>query len=160
MLRYVINISCILFQGAASHYKYARELLFYIYLTSSDAATLELQRAVLSNSLVNTQGQRDSFFKKDRRLEHHNGLLKELNTHKRTSSLFPESLLKKYALLAPSFRVFSRKLETAYGPKANDNHAFKNAAEDIFSHACHLCTTSLRRNKGAVSKHPARNLCP
>ena len=54
LLQYVMNTCCIMFQGAAGHYKYAQELLYFVYIMSTNAATLKLQRAVLSNSLINS----------------------------------------------------------------------------------------------------------
>ena len=54
LLQYVINICCIMFQRASKHYKYAQKLLYFVHITSTDAATLKLQRAVLFNSLINS----------------------------------------------------------------------------------------------------------
>jgi hypothetical protein len=158
LLRVIMSTCCVLFQGSNSHFKYAREILYFVHLTSTKAASTKLQRAVLSNSLVNSSGQRDSFYEKDRRLEFHNGYLKELKLHHRTSSLSPDKLLKRYSLLVPSFATLSKAMETAYKAKQHGHHAFKPVNEELLSLGLLLCKGALCRHPKQVSKAPVHNL--
>ena len=48
--------------GSGQH-KYAYEMLDFLRLTTTDAASPELQRAILANGLVNTAGNDDSWLR-------------------------------------------------------------------------------------------------
>lgn len=117
-----------------------------------------MQEAVLANSLVNERGQRDSHFEKDRRLEQHNLRIKEIKTHRRTSTLSLDNQLRKCALMVPAFRKLSSVFETAYGVTVGGHHAFKPVHEDLLSLALQLSKQSLRSTPGVVSKEMVSSL--
>ncbi|KAI9772518.1 MAG: hypothetical protein M1840_000723 [Geoglossum simile] len=75
LIRRAIDRCCIFFNGSGQH-KYAFEMLYLQRLLSTSAATPTLQRAILSNSLVNFEGLSDSWFETDRMIEFHNGDMK------------------------------------------------------------------------------------
>ncbi len=67
----------IMFQAdAAGTHNYARDLLRLSHLTDSSASASELQRAVLTNSLVNLHERTEYEFETDRLLELLNNSLK------------------------------------------------------------------------------------
>src|SRR5436190_23111682 len=74
-----IDACCLIFEGSDQK-RYAGRLI------SSKASDPMLQRAILSNSLVNMQGKPDSWLEVDLHIEHLNGDLKDqLYVHKNST---------------------------------------------------------------------------
>ena len=73
-------------------------MLYLQYLISIPAATLELQRTILANGLVNHQGKRDSWYETDRLIEFHNGNLKKLFKAKHRSAITLDYLFEYCSL--------------------------------------------------------------
>ncbi|KAL2051285.1 hypothetical protein ABVK25_008534 [Lepraria finkii] len=132
LLRYALRHIAVVFQAeAAETPKYAHALLYIIYLTNSPAATIRLQEAVLANSLVNLQGDADSYFKLDRLLELCNNSLKAFQQERSYFSKHSDRLLEHWVLNIPYFQDLKAAVEFSFGKPQSARHASKSAAEDI-----------------------------
>jgi hypothetical protein len=153
LLKHAISILCVLFSGASNRFNYTQELFHYFHLTASNASDPILQTAVLRNSLVNTQGNPDSHYEKDRRLEHHNKMMKEIRLQKRTSSFPMTDLIRQCSLLAPQYECLDRHLQKTFTGRINEgHHPRKSSDEDIRSLALFLSVYYLSSSKLAVGK--------
>jgi hypothetical protein len=65
LIKRVIARCCLLFHRSGK-FKYAFLSLYITWLTQTNAASKELQNAILANSLVNLQGTDDGWFEIDR----------------------------------------------------------------------------------------------
>jgi len=130
LLRRAIDRCCIYFHGSGQS-NYAFEMLYLQRLTSTPAATPELQRAILANGLVNRQGKEDTWYETDRLVEFHNGDLRKLLNAKRGSSFTPDYLFKHCALNTNFFCTLSKQTESFYKIGRNSDHATKSAERDI-----------------------------
>lgn len=102
-----------------------------MYLTSTQAATPELQRAILVNGLVNRQGKADSWYKTDRLVELHNSTLRKLLNTKYRSSLTLDYFFKDYALNTKFFVTLTKQAESFYSINRNSEYLEKLAECDI-----------------------------
>lgn len=143
LIRRVIDRCCIFFHGSGQH-KYAYEMLYLQRLLSTSAATPTLQRAILSNSLVNFKGLPDSWLETDRMIELHNGDMKKIFRARRGSSLNVERLFEYSSLNSTYFVLLQRKLERAFGvTRMKGTHTAKSAQQDVLAMAGQLATCSV-----------------
>ena len=130
LLRRAIDRCCLYFNGSGQS-RYAYEMLYLQRLTSTQAATPELQRAILANGLINRQGNVDSWYETDRLVEFHNGTLRELLNTKRGSSLSLDYLLEHCALNTDFFSSLAKHINSFYSINCSSNHPEKSAELDI-----------------------------
>jgi hypothetical protein len=155
LLRRAIDRCCVYFHGSGQS-KYAYEMLYLLRLTSTRAATPELQRAILANGLVNRQGRADSWYETDRLVEFHNGTLKELLKAKRGSALTLDYLFEHCALNTDFFNSLTKQMESFYSINRNSKHPEKSAERDIKVMAQRLsCSGSVVLQSGRTVKHEA-----
>lgn len=132
MLRQALRDACVMFQAPeGSTNLYAAELIRLIHLYCSDAADVELQEAMLINSLVNLQGRDGKCFEADRLLEYLNGILKEGLGARRNSTKSPEDLMAEIALTVPYMLQLRLKVHQFTHRYYRGNHPEKSVAEDL-----------------------------
>ncbi len=155
LLRRAIDRCCVYFHGSGQS-RYAYEMLYLLRLTSTRAATPELQRAILANGLVNRQGKADSWYETDRLVEFHNGTLKKLLKAKRGSALTLDYLFEHCALNTNFFDSLTKQMESFYGVNRNSKHPEKSAERDIRVMAQRISRSgSIVPHSGRTVKHEA-----
>jgi hypothetical protein len=153
-----IDRCCVYFHGSGQS-KYAFEMLYLHRLTSTHAATPELQRAILANGLINRQGKADSWYETDRLVEFHNGTLRKLLNAKRGSSLTMDYLFEHCALNTDFFSLLAKHTETFYAINRNSEHPGKSAEHDIRVMAQRLSGSgSLILHRGRMVKYKASDV--
>jgi hypothetical protein len=158
LLRQAIDRCCVYFHGSGQ-YRYAFEMLYLQRLTSTSAATPELQRAILANGLVNRQSKADSWYETDRLVEFHNGTLRKLLNAKRGSSLTLDYLFEHCALITDFFASLAKQTESFYSSNRNSGHPEKSAARDIRVMAERLARSgSVTLHSGRTVKNKAINV--
>jgi hypothetical protein len=158
LLRRAINRSCLYFHGSGQS-NYAHEMLYLYRLTSTHAASPELQRAILANGLINRRGKADSWYETDRLVEFHNGTLKGLINAKRGSSLTLDYLFEHCALNTDFFSSLAKRIEHFYTINCDSRHPEKSAELDIRVMAQRLASSgSIAVHKGRTVKHKATNV--
>lgn len=146
LLRRALRECTLIFQAKiAGTPNYGRELLRLTHLTDSPASDVILQRAVLTNSLVNLKGEQGHSFETDRLVELLNGMLKEFQSERSIFSKDSDTLLEHWALNAPYFSRLKLEMERIFGVVASGTHPTKFAGEDIFSMAQELTRSSVRQ---------------
>ena len=141
LLRRAIDRCCLYFQGSGQS-NYAYEMLYLQRLISTNAASPELQRAILANGLINRRGKADSWYETDRLVEFHNLTLKELLNAKRGSSLTMDYLFEHCALNTDFFSSLAKRTELFYTINCNSEHPEKSAERDIRVMAQRLASRS------------------
>jgi hypothetical protein len=116
-----VQRSCVYFHASGQH-KYAYEMLYFLRLTTTKAASPELQRAVLANGLVNTSGADDSWFETDRLVEFHNGQLKTIFNDRRGSAITVQYLMENCALNTEVYRSLDLGMESFLDLSHNRTH--------------------------------------
>ena len=158
LLRRAIDRCCVYFHGSGQC-KYAYEMLYLQRLTSTRAATPELQRAILANGLINRRGKVDSWYETDRLVEFHNGTLRKLLNAKRGSSLSLDYLFEHCALNTNFFDTLAKQIESFYGINRNMEHPEKSAERDIKVMAQRLSQSgSIALNSGRTVKYKATDV--
>jgi hypothetical protein len=153
LLRRAIDRCCLYFHGSGQS-RYAYEMLYLQRLTSTHAATPELQRAILANGLVNRQGKVDSWYETDRLVEFHNGTLRMLLNAKRGSALTLDYLFEHCALNTDFFASLAKQIESFYSVNRNSEHPEKSAERDIRVMAQRLsCSGSIALHSGRTVQH-------
>lgn len=144
LIRYVLRKVTVMFQAkVAATPNYAKALLRMMHLVDSPAATKELQDAVLSNGLVNLQGESNTNFEVDRLLEMLNLNLKTFQRERSHFSPNSDQLLENWALNAPYLLRLRETFEFVFGSITTGRHPEKEGAEDIWSLAKSLSLKSL-----------------
>ena len=140
LLRFALQGCCILFQAKEGNtFNYGPELIRLIHLyTCTKAADVQLQEAMLANSLVNLSGHSTSFFEMDRFLEFLNGRLKDVMRERRSSTKPIDNLLKQIALTIPYTLQLRMTLQTYCGRRYGGKHPKTNIAEDLHMMAIDL----------------------
>ena len=139
--------------------KYAFEMLYLQRLISTRAAAPELQRAILTNGLINRRGKVDSWYETDRLVEFHNGTLRKLLNAKRGSSLTLDYLFKHCALNTDFFANLAKQIESFYGVHRSGEHPEKSAERDIRVMAQRLSHSgSITLQSGRTVKYNATNV--
>src|SRR5436190_3644756 len=87
---------CTVYFHGSGQSNYAYEMLYLQHLLVN--STPELQKAILSNSLVNLQGHSNSWFKMDQLVEFHNGDMKILYHARWGSTINLKQLFENYVL--------------------------------------------------------------
>ncbi|KAH8656432.1 hypothetical protein BGZ61DRAFT_308610, partial [Ilyonectria robusta] len=158
LLRRTIDRCCLYFHGSGQS-RYAYEMLYLHRLTSTRAATPQLQRAILANGLVNRRGKEDSWYETDRLVEFHNGTLKNLLNAKRGSSLTMDYPFKHCSLNTDFFAALAKRTESFYCIVRNSEHPEKSAELDIRVMAQRLSHSgSIALHKGRTVKHKATDV--
>ena len=158
LVRRAIDRCCIYFHGSAQH-KYAYEMLYLYRLISTSAASPQLQRAILANSLVNPRGAADGWFETDRLVELHNGTLKKLFKDRRGSAITLDYLFEHCALNTEFFANLASRIESLYGIDRNGKHPEKSAKLDIMVMAQRLSRTgSIATHGGRTVKYKAADI--
>jgi hypothetical protein len=151
LLRRAIDRCCVYFHGSGQS-RYAYEMLYLQRLTSTDAATMELQRAILANGLVNRQGKVDSWYETDRLVEFHNGTLRKLLNAKRGSALTLDYLFEHCALNTNFFDSLAKQTESFFNINYSRRHPEKSAKRDIRVMAQRLS------HSGSIAFHDKRTV--
>ena len=154
LLRLALRECAILFQAKAGGApSYARELLRTIHITDSDGAAVELQRAVLINSLVTMQETPGHAFETDRLVEFLNAKLKTFQKERSIFTKNSDEQLADWALCAPVLSALKTTFETSFGVPNAAGHPEKSAAEDVYSLAWELSQSSMQQS--AVTRFSA-----
>jgi hypothetical protein len=134
-------------------------MLYLQRLLSTSAATPVLQRAILSNSLVNFKGLPDTWIETDRMIEYHNGDMKRIFKARRGSSLDVERLFEYCSLNSAYFTTLQSKLERAFRvTRVKGAHTTKSAQRDVLAMAERLSKRSIACVPGRQSNHLAPDL--
>lgn len=134
LLRHALRLCAVIMQsGCAGMPKYAPALLYVLHLVDSLAASPQLQRCVLANSLVNLQGGVDSNFELDRLLELINNNLRAYQTERAYYAISSDELLQGWALNAHFLQQIRLMVEASFGQPNSGVHADKSATEDMGS---------------------------
>ena len=146
LLRFALRECCIIFQAKERNtFNYGPELLRLIHLYACDEASdIQLQDAMLANSLVNLSGTRDRFFEMDRLLEYLNGCVKETMRTRRTSTKPIDELIVQIALNAPYMLKMRLAFQGYCSRHYSGKHPTKSVAEDIRIHARDLWERDFR----------------
>ena len=160
LLRRALRQVMMMFQAeSAGTPNYAQVLLRVLHMTDSPAATLELQDAILANSLVNLRGNEDSNYETDRLLELLNNNLKTFQRERSFFSKNSDKLLEDWAMNGPYLLEVKAAVEFMFGRANSSKHSAKSAAEDIWSMALQLASKSLVEvNGNRFSMNPTVNL--
>ena len=122
---------CYLLFHRSDKSKYAFLSLYMTWLTQTDAASKELQDAILANGLVNLRGADDSWFEMDRLNEFFNLQMKELMATRRTSTIDITDLFRRTALTASYCTDLKVAIEAAFGEYTNARHQIKDASREV-----------------------------
>lgn len=106
-------------------------MLFLKRLTSTKACDSVLRRAILSNSLVNPHGRRDTWQEVDRSLEYLNLELKRELWTRRTSTFGLDALFKTTSLTAEYTVCLRKAIERAFARQGNSTHSVPCPVDDI-----------------------------
>jgi hypothetical protein len=158
LLRRAVDRCCVYFHGSGQ-FKYAYEMLYIYRLTSTCAATPELQRAILANGLINRRGKSDTWYETDRLVEFHNGTLRQLLNAKRGSALTLDYLFEHCALNTDFFDSLAKHTESFFDINRGKEHPEKSAERDIKVMAQRLSASgSIAQRSGRKVKHEAPNV--
>ena len=160
LLRQALREVCVLVQAKEGKCdNYGPEMLRMLHIVDSHASATSLQRAVLSNMLVNLGGVANRTFEVDRLVEFLNKLV-SVTKRDRVSSTKPiQDLLKQITLTAPYLLELKTRLESKFGRQRKGYHPIKKAAEDIWTMAKDLCENDFkRREQDKFSAYPAIDL--
>lgn len=152
----VIGVCCFYFEGTGQS-NYAFEMLFLKRLTCTKACDSVLRRAILSNSLVNPHGRRDTWQEVDRSLEYLNLELKRELWARRTSTFGLDALFKTTSLTAEYTVCLRKAIERAFARQGNSTHSVPSPVDDIHILAFELACDSI---KFYDSGRKARYLAP
>jgi hypothetical protein len=154
----VIGVCCFYFEGTGQS-NYAFEMLYLKRLTSTKACDKELQRAILSNSLVNPHGRRDTWQEVDRSLEYLNLELKRELWARRTSTFGLDALFKTTSLTAEYTVRLRKAIEKAFARKDNSGHSVPSPVDDIHTLAFELACDSIKLYEGGrAARHQAPDI--
>ncbi|KAF1809281.1 hypothetical protein P152DRAFT_476626 [Eremomyces bilateralis CBS 781.70] len=154
----VIGVCCFYFEGTGQS-NYAFEMLYLKRLTSTKACDKELRRAILSNSLVNPHGRRDTWQEVDRSLEYLNLELKRELWARRTSTFGLDALFKTTSLTAEYTVCLRRAVEDAFARKDNSTHSVPSPKDDIHTLAFELAYDSIKLyDGGRKARHQAPDI--
>ena len=133
--------------------RYARELLRFIHLVDSDAATPELQNAILANCLDNLRRRSDSHMAKDLLLELQNGAMKEEKRARESSTKIIEVLLDQASLNHKTMQGIKGAMESLVGARiSNSKHSVKVSKGDILLLAQDLAFRTLTQRTNGMSE--------
>jgi hypothetical protein len=130
LIKRVLARCCLLFHGSGQS-KYAFLSLYMTWLTQTDAADEQLQRAILANGLVNLRGTEDGWFEIDRLNEFFNLQMKILMATRRTSTISTTELFSQTALTGSYCTDLKVAIEAAYGEYSNGRHQMKDASQEV-----------------------------
>lgn len=137
---------CLLFHGSDKS-KYAFLSLYMTWLTQTDAASKELQNAILANGLVNLRGTDDGWFEMDRLNEFFNLQMKVLMATRRTSTIDAIALFHRTALTASYCTDLKVAIEDTFGEYSNARHQIKDASREVRYLAYQIATSR------SITKH-------
>lgn len=147
----VISRCCLLFRASGTK-NYAFLSLYMFNLTQTNAASEDLRRAILANSLVNLNGKETGFFEIDRLNELFNLQLKELISSRRTSSAPIIDLFYRCAAAASYNTQLKDIVESAFGVHVNNRHTDPDNSAGVRSLAYELAVPLKRGGRVAITK--------
>ncbi len=153
LIKRVLARCCLLFHGSNKS-KYAFLSLYMTWLTQTDAASKELQNAILANSLVNLRGTDDGWFEMDRLNEFFNLQMKDLMTTRRTSTVDAAELFRRTALTASYCGDLKAVIEATLGEHTNGRHQTKDASREVRNLAYEIAAS------GSITKCPGGRSSP
>jgi hypothetical protein len=153
LIKRVLARCCLLFHGSDKT-KYAFLSLYMTWLTQTDAATKELQDAILTNGLVNLRGTNDGWFEMDRLNEFFNLQMKVLMATRRTSTIDTTELFRCTALTASYCTDLKVAIEAAFGKYSNGRHQIKDASREVRHLAYQIAASR------SIIKHPGGRSSP
>ena len=118
-------------------------------------STPELQKAILSNSLVNLRGHSNSWFEMDWLVEFHNGDMKILYHARWGSTINLEQLFENYALSSAYLANLQKDIYQIFNVHWDNEHTDKSAQRDIVAMAWQLSIASVRFKAGRTVQYPA-----
>ena len=150
---------CLLFHGSDKS-KYAFLSLYMTWLTQTDAASRELQDAILANGLINLRGTDDSWFEMDRLNEFFNLQMKELMATRRTSTIDTTELFCRTALTASYCTDLKVAIEAAFGEYTNARHQIKDASREVryLAYQIAACRSITKHTRGRSSPFKPRDI--
>lgn len=148
-LRRAIAIFAARFTSTSQH-KYAFEML-HLQRLLTNAAHPTLQRAILSNMLVNLQGKENTWHETDLFIEHLNGYLKRQLVVRRTSTFNLHHLFNITAQTSEYADRVKQLIESDFGRRPIRAHTSASASEDIHLLAHELAKESIIFKSGRTS---------
>ena len=142
LIKRVISVCCLLFEGSRQT-NYAFEMLYLFRLISTSTCDDVLQRAILSNSLVNTEGKADTWKEIDIFVEHLNLQLKQLLWARKNSTFDVNRLFEVTALTGEYCAMLAAFLQKYIGHQPNPDHKNKAPADDVHILAYELSERSV-----------------
>jgi hypothetical protein len=118
--------------------KYGILSLYMTWLTGTNAASKELQDAILANSLVNIRGANDSWYEIDRLNEFLNLEMKRIMISRRTSTQSLEDLFRRTALTASYCIDLQNQIDYLSSRFVSSKHTPKESVLDIYRLATRL----------------------
>jgi hypothetical protein len=153
LIKRVLARCCLLFHGSDKS-KYAFLSLYMTWLTQTDAATKELQDAILANGLVNLRGTYDSWFEMDRLNEFFNLHMKTLMATRRSSAIDTTELFRRTALTASYCTDLKVAMEAAFGEHSNARHQVKDASREVRNLAYQIAVSRSITKRARERKSP------
>ena len=133
LIKWVLMQCCLLFHES-DKFKYIFLSLYMIWLTQTNAASKELQDAILANSLVNLCDTNDEWFEMNRLNEFFNLQMKTLMMTWRISIINIVELFYCTALIMSYCNDLKIIIKAAFDEHNNDKHQIKNTSWEV----CHL----------------------
>ncbi|KAI9652619.1 MAG: hypothetical protein M1829_001499 [Trizodia sp. TS-e1964] len=140
LIRRLVDHLAIYFHGSKQH-KYAYEMLYLQQLLQ--ASCLVLQRAILSNSLVNLQGKPGSWFETDTLVKLHNGNMKHMYEAKHHWQVTLEDHFARFALSSAVLTTLIFGRHHLFVLPINGLHCSKDASKNLHYMATSLLADSL-----------------
>ena len=135
---------CIYFYGSNSK-NYALLTLFWqYYIRANYAASAELSRAILLNSLVNISGRPDGWKETDIFSKHYNNEIKEIFKDRRTSTFNFRNLFKYASLVSRFCKELKRDVHRFFKVRINNRHTNKLAVIDVLEYTEKLQKSFMR----------------
>ncbi|EED24646.1 conserved hypothetical protein [Talaromyces stipitatus ATCC 10500] len=136
-IRWLYPCFALLFFGG-NEIKYSILSLYITWLTGTNAASKELQDAILANSLVNIRGANDSWYEIDQLNEFLNLEMKRIMISRRTSTQSLEDLFRRTALTASYCIDLQNQIDYLSSRFVSSKHTPKESILDIYRLAIRL----------------------
>ena len=121
LIKYLVDACYLIFKSSRQR-RYTSKMLFLKRLILSKACDPMLQQAILSNSLVNTQGRLDSWLEVDLYIEHLNYKLKNQLYIYKNSTFDVNQLFKVTTLTSLYITKLHAIVESIVGEHTNSNY--------------------------------------
>jgi hypothetical protein len=118
--------------------KYAREMLYLIWLLSSEVSDPELQEAIRSSMLANISGRQDSFLPVDRLLEHVNAMIRIDQKNRKNSTHDSHTTFDKWLRVVPILADIRKTVQGALNINSSLKHSVKSTSTGVIGIAYRL----------------------